>query len=188
MVASAVFVYGGTQVSDLTYSLSELNQLSTADAEFAFENCCTARSWIQGMAAARPFQSIEHCLQVADEVWADMQEADFLQAFEGHPKIGDVTSLKEKYAHTKKLASGEQSSVNQASDEVIERLARGNNEYHEKNGFIFIVCATGKSAAEMLALLEARLPNSREQELLNAAGEQAKITAIRINKLLPQEG
>lgn len=172
-------------MADLTYTLEQLNQLSEQQAAFAFENCCTAQNWIEGMVAARPFASKEQCLQTAEQVWAKLGEADYLQAFEGHPKIGDVSSLKAKYAHTKALASGEQSSVNEASDEVIERLAQGNHEYHEKNGFIFIVCATGKSAAEMLELLEQRLPNPREQELVNAAAEQAKITAIRINKLLP---
>ncbi|MFC3678549.1 2-oxo-4-hydroxy-4-carboxy-5-ureidoimidazoline decarboxylase [Bacterioplanoides pacificum] len=174
-------------MSDLRYSLVQLNQLSDADAAFAFSNCCTAQRWIEGMVAARPFSSKEQCLQAAEQVWAKLDEADYLQAFEGHPKIGDVSSLKAKYAHTKELASGEQSSVNEACDEVIERLAQGNHEYHKKNGFIFIVCATGKSAAEMLELLEQRLPNSREQELVNAAAEQAKITAIRLNKLLPEE-
>ena len=172
-------------MADLTYTLEQLNQLTKEQAAFAFENCCTAQNWIKAMVAARPFASKEQCLQIAEQVWAGLGEADYLQAFEGHPKIGDVSSLKAKYAHTKELASGEQSSVNEASDEVIERLAQGNNEYHDKNGFIFIVCATGKSAAEMLELLEKRLPNPRELELVNAAAEQAKITAIRINKLLP---
>jgi 2-oxo-4-hydroxy-4-carboxy-5-ureidoimidazoline decarboxylase len=174
-------------MSELTYTLSQLNNLSEADAKFAFENCCTSSRWIDGMVAHRPFASIKQCQEVALDVWSKMGEADFLEAFEGHPKIGDVTSLREKYAHTKKLASGEQSSVDAASEEVIQALADGNNQYDEQNGFIFIVCATGKSAAEMLEILQSRLPNSREQELQTAAGEQAKITAIRIDKLLPND-
>ena len=113
-----------------------------------------------------------------------MTEADYLQAFEGHPKIGDITSLKAKYANTKELASGEQSAVDEASDEVLERLAQGNDTYQEKFGFIFLVCATGKSAAEMLALLEMRLPNDRATELINAAEEQRKIFHIRLGKML----
>ena len=172
-------------MSDLNYTLDELNVLSTEDAKVAFSNCCTSDSWIAGMVEARPFSSLEQCHETAISVWANCGEADFLQAFEGHPKIGDVTSLREKYAHTKKLASGEQSSVDEASEEVIQDLANGNTAYEEKNGFIFIVCATGKSAAEMLELLNQRLPNEREVELKNAAAEQAKITAIRINKLIP---
>jgi 2-oxo-4-hydroxy-4-carboxy-5-ureidoimidazoline decarboxylase len=169
----------------LNYSLSELNILSIEDAQEAFSNCCTSQAWNDAMVAARPFISLEQCHEVALSVWAGLGEQDFLQAFAGHPKIGDVTSLREKYAHTKKLASDEQSLVDDASEEVIQNLSNGNAEYEEKNGFIFIVCATGKNAAEMLALLNQRLPNEREVELKNAAVEQAKITAIRINKLIP---
>jgi 2-oxo-4-hydroxy-4-carboxy-5-ureidoimidazoline decarboxylase len=172
-------------MSDLHYNLSELNGLSIEEAQVAFSNCCTSQSWINGMVSARPFISLEHCHEVALSIWENLDEKDFLQAFEGHPKIGDVTSLREKYAHTKKLASGEQSSVDNASEEVIQQLSAGNTTYEQKNGFIFIVCATGKSAAEMLELLNQRLPNDRIEELKKAAVEQAKITAIRINKLIP---
>jgi 2-oxo-4-hydroxy-4-carboxy-5-ureidoimidazoline decarboxylase len=172
-------------MTELKYSLSQLNTLSDEDAQVAFSNCCTSQVWNDGMVAARPFISLEQCHEIALSVWAGLGEQDFLQAFEGHPKIGDVTSLREKYSHTKKLASGEQSSVDEASEEVIQNLSNGNTAYEEKNGFIFIVCATGKSAAEMLELLNQRLPNAREVELNNAAAEQAKITAIRINKLIP---
>lgn len=174
-------------MSELTYTLSQLNNLSEADAKFAFENCCTSSRWIDGMVAARPFVSIAQCQEVALEVWNKLGEVDFLEAFEGHPKIGDVTSLRKKYAHTKQLASGEQSSVNDASEQVIQALADGNTQYEQQNGFIFIVCATGKSAAQMLEILQGRLPNTRAQELQTAAGEQAKITAIRIDKLLPTD-
>jgi 2-oxo-4-hydroxy-4-carboxy-5-ureidoimidazoline decarboxylase len=172
-------------MTELNYSLSQLNTLSDEDAKMAFSNCCTSQAWNDGMVAARPFISLEQCHEIALSVWAGLGEQDFLQAFEGHPKIGDVTSLREKYAHTKKLASGEQSSVDEASEEVIQALSAGNTAYEEKNGFIFIVCATGKSAAEMLELLNQRLPNDRSEELKNAAAEQTKITAIRINKLIP---
>ena len=172
-------------MTDLNYSLSELNVLPERDAQVAFSNCCTSQTWNDGMVAARPFISLEQCHETALSVWAGLGEQDFLQAFEGHPKIGDVTSLREKYGHTKKLASGEQSSVDEASEEVIQNLSAGNTAYEVKNGFIFIVCATGKSAAEMLELLNQRLPNEREVELKNAAAEQAKITAIRIDKLIP---
>jgi len=174
-------------MSELTYTLSQLNNLLEADARFAFENCCTSSRWIEGMVERRPFVSIQQCQEVALEVWNGLGEADFLEAFEGHPKIGDVTSLRKKYAHTKKLASGEQSSVNEASEATIQALADGNTQYEAQNGFIFIVCATGKSAAEMLEILQSRLPNARQQELATAAGEQAKITAIRIDKLLPTD-
>ena len=136
------------------------------------------------MVATRPYASADALRQQADSHWRDMAEADYLEAFDGHPKIGDVGSLKAKYANTKALAAGEQSGVNVASDEIIRRLAAGNRQYEETFGFIFIVCATGKSAEEMTDLLEARLPNERPVELENAAEEQRKIFHIRLNQLL----
>ncbi|KZZ39895.1 OHCU decarboxylase [Oleiphilus sp. HI0118] len=171
-------------MSDLTYTLEELNALSKEDAAFAFTNCCTASRWVAGMVEARPFDTIDQCHLAAKTIWDTMEEADFLEAFEGHPKIGDVTSLRKKYAHTKKLASGEQSSVSEADERTIAALAQGNTDYENKFGFIFIVCATGKSAVQMNDLLQARLPNERDTELQNAAQQQALITAIRINKLI----
>ena len=107
-----------------------------------------------------------------------------MQAFQGHPKIGDVGSLKAKYANTKELAAGEQSGMTVATDDVISTLAKGNLDYENKFGFIFIVCATGKSAQEMSELLQARLTNERTTELVNAAEEQRKIFQIRLNQLL----
>lgn len=165
-------------------TIDELNALNAADATAAFGTCCTSDAWIKGMVAARPFADAENAQQAALDVWSTCQESDFLQAFEGHPKIGDVSSLRKKYANTKGLASNEQSGVNVATEDTLQALADGNNEYDEKNGFIFIVYATGKSAAEMLDILNARLPNDRATELKNAALEQSKITALRINKLL----
>ena len=165
-------------------TLDELNALNVADATAAFGTCCTSTAWMQGMANSRPFTSVEHAHKAALDVWAKCDEADFLQAFEGHPKIGDVSSLRKKYANTKGLASNEQSGVNVATEETLQALSDGNNEYDEKYGFIFIVYATGKSAGEMLELLQGRLVNDRAQELQNAGVEQSKITALRINKLL----
>lgn len=165
-------------------TLEQLNQLAADEANTAFMQCCVAERWVQGMVAAQPFASVKQLFETADSLWNGLDEADYLQAFEGHPKIGDVTSLKKKYASTKQLAAGEQSSVNQATDDVIQALADGNTAYEQRYGFIFIVCATGKSAADMLALLQARMHNERADEVQNAAAEQAKITQIRINKLL----
>jgi OHCU decarboxylase len=111
-------------------------------------------------------------------------EKDFFEAFEGHPKIGDVNSLRTKYANTKALASGEQGAVNSANELTLNALNEGNRHYETKNGFIFIVCATGKSADEMLTLLTRRLKNDRVTEQKIAAEQQSLITAIRIAKYL----
>ncbi|CAH0991378.1 Uric acid degradation bifunctional protein [Sinobacterium norvegicum] len=168
----------------MAMDLTTLNNSSNEDAAHAFMQCCVSERWVERMVNSRPFADIEALNSAADSNWKNLDDADYLQAFEGHPMIGDVSTLRAKYANTKELASGEQSSVNQATEDVIQALAAGNKAYFEKNGFIFIVCATGKSAAEMLALLEARLPNDSATEIVNAAEEQRKITRIRIEKML----
>ncbi len=160
-----------------------INSLSKADAIDTFMQCNTSERWCNRMADSRPFTH-ESLLKTADEHWAESSEQDLLQAFDGHPEIGDVSTLREKYRNTEKLAGHEQSGVNTASENTLQSLAQGNTDYKEKFGFIFIVCASGKSADEMLALLLERLPNSREQELINASEEQRKITQIRLVKLL----
>lgn len=165
-------------------SLDSLNQASAEQAAHMFLQCCTSKAWIDRMVIGRPYANADALRAAADSNWQGLAEADYLEAFDGHPKIGDVSSLKEKYANTKELAAGEQSSVNSASDQVIEKLSQGNSDYDQKFGFIFIVCATGKSAGEMSALLQARLPNDRATELKNAAEEQRKIFHIRLEKIL----
>lgn len=165
-------------------SLEELNALPRDQAEARFRDCCAAGPWVQGMVDNRPYPSREALFERSDRLWPALTEADWLQAFEAHPKIGDVDSLRKKYASSKALASGEQAGARQAPEAVLQRLKTGNDAYLAKFGFIFIVCATGKSAEEMLELLEARLPNTREQEIRNAAREQAKITEIRLEKLV----
>lgn len=162
--------------------IDAFNALDAGSARAALEACCVSQRWISGVLESRPFATTEALSSRADEVWAAMEEADILEAFEGHPKIGDVNSLKAKYAHTGGLAAHEQSSVAEASEGVIERLAAGNSAYEAKFGFIFIVCATGKSALEMCELLEARLGNERSQELLIAKEEQRKIMQLRLEK------
>lgn len=161
-----------------------LNQLSHAEAQELFRDCCAADTWVRGMTAGRPYKDAEAVHQAARELWPQLSEADWLAAFEAHPKIGDVSSLKAKYAHTAAMAGGEQAGASSAPEAVLQCLQDANERYVEKFGFIFIVCATGKSAEEMLALLEARLPNSRPEEISVAAAEQAKISHLRLDKLL----
>lgn len=136
------------------------------------------------MAQRFPFQNKEELLAAAEEVWFKLLPNDWLEAFTHHPKIGDLNSLRAKFASTRQWAEGEQASVSTASEEVLRALAEGNAAYERKFGYIFIVCATGKSAEEMLAILQARLPNEHATELFLAAVEQSKITRIRLEKLL----
>ena len=164
--------------------IQSLNTLPIDQANHLFMQCCTSERWIKEMVANRPFTDTNSLRETADQIWNHLTEKDYLLAFEGHPKIGDVGSLKAKYANTKELASGEQSGANGATDEIIAELADSNSAYEEKYGFIFIVCATGKSASEMLALLQERLQNDRQKELEIASEEQRKIFHLRLEKLL----
>jgi len=165
-------------------NLEQLNNLTEEQARHVFMQCCTSANWVEAMVKARPFDNRQAITHQADVAWQGLKEVDYLEAFEGHPKIGDVNSLRAKYANTKELAGNEQKSVQDADDAVLEALAKGNNDYEDKFGFIFIVCATGKSAKEMSDLLQARLPNDRKTELINAAEEQRKIFHLRLEKLL----
>ena len=164
-----------------------INEYTKEQAIDAFMQCNTSEDWCERMAESRPFVNVEQLRMKADQHWRKSTEKDLLQAFEGHPEIGDVSTLREKYRNTEKLAGHEQSGVNTATETTLQSLSQGNRDYKEKFGFIFIVCASGKSADEMLALLLERLPNTREQELMNAVEEQRKITQIRLNKLIKQE-
>ena len=166
-------------------TIDELNALPPADAVRALQTCCGATRWAQAMAAKRPFASKAEALAAADAIWATMAREDILEAFQHHPKIGDIDSLRKKFASTAAWASGEQSGVNRADEATIQGLAKGNADYEARYGYIFIVCATGKSAAEMLGILRSRLNNDPADELRIAAGEQQKITRIRLEKLLP---
>lgn len=165
-------------------TIQDFNTLPDKEAFGALFVCCGSRIWAQSLLEKRMFTSLEELKEISDILWEQTTESDWMEAFSHHPKIGDVKSLEKKFASTAAWASGEQASVNEASQEVIQKLAKGNEDYEKKFGFIFIVCATGKSAPEMLELLEIRLPHEREKELRIAANEQNKITHIRLDKLL----
>ena len=164
--------------------IASLNALKSEAAHLAFLQCCTANTWVERMVNAMPFSSVETLVSQADINWQGLTQADYLQAFEGHPKIGDVSSLREKYRSTEKIAAGEQSGVNTATEATLSQLKQMNDDYQEKFGFIFIVCATGKTASQMLEILVKRFVNNRSEEIINAAEEQRKILQIRIEKML----
>ncbi|NKB77790.1 MAG: 2-oxo-4-hydroxy-4-carboxy-5-ureidoimidazoline decarboxylase [Gammaproteobacteria bacterium] len=165
-------------------NLNELNSLDRKQRLTLFEKCCSASRWFTLMTESAPYQSIEQLTQAAKAHWSLMDDSDYLEAFDGHPKIGDPASLKAKYAATHATASNEQSLVKHASDQTISELADFNHRYEERFGYIFIVCATGKTADEMLNLVKERIHNPPEQEIKIAAEEQLKILLIRIEKLL----
>ena len=163
---------------------ARLNGLSEAEARVVLSRCCGATRWVEGMVAARPFAFALHPFEVADAVWSRLGRADFLEAFSHHPEIGaNLEELRRKFAGTADLSSAEQAGAAGATEEVLRALRAQNRAYRARFGYSFIVCATGKTAAQMLALLEARLTNAPDTELIVAAAEQAKITRLRLEKV-----
>ncbi len=168
-------------------TLERLNGAPAAEAAEALGRCCGASAWVNAMLAARPFASAEALHAAADTCSAALEEGDWLEAFAHHPRIGDVASLRAKFATTAEWAGGEQAGAAAADEVTLQALAKGNDDYFARFGFLFIVCATGLTAAEMLARLEARLPHERAEELRIAASEQNRITHLRLEKLLRED-
>lgn len=165
---------------------STLASWNTADAQSALDAmlaCCGAHRWASAMVAARPIASVIDLSTAADRFWSTMQEPDWLEAFACHPRIGDRKSA---HASAKSVAWSrqEQSSASNAADRILSELAAGNALYEQRFGFTYIVCATGKSAEEMLGILNRRLAIDRETELIEAAEQQRQITQIRLGKWL----
>lgn len=168
----------------MNLTLDQLNALPAEQAQDAFQGCCGTRWWAQQMAACRPFQNAQQMHDTADAIFDEMAEGHWLEAFAAHPKLGDVDSLRMKFVGNKQWSAGEQAGVNDADEAVLQDLATGNDRYEARFGYIFILCASGLSAAQMLAALEQRLRNDPAQEAAIAAGEQRKITHLRLEKLL----
>lgn len=162
-------------------TLSAYNLLSKEQAAKHLMDCCGSTQWVSQMMAYFPFESEKQMVHLATSVWYEQcDESDWRESFTHHPKIGDVKSLTEKFA------GKEQAGVAVATETTIQAIAQANTDYENKFGFIFIVCATGKSATEMLQLLLNRLQNTIAEELNIAMGEQQKITLIRFKKLLTE--
>jgi len=136
------------------------------------------------MADARPFGTTTELFEKADSVWRSLGAQDWLEAFRAHPKIGEQKAAATQSEETRAWSAQEQSGTHDASTTTMTALAEGNREYEKRFGFIFIVCATGKSSEEMLSMLKGRLQNDPETELRIAAEEQGKIMRLRLEKLL----
>lgn len=168
-------------------TLNELNQLTHEQLLAELKKCCGSSSWVESMIDFQPYPSIEWLHRISDEIWNELDEADYLEAFSHHPMIGDMASLKAKFTSTANWAGDEQKGSQSADEQTLIALEQGNQAYLDKFGFIFIVCATGKSAQQMLELLKNRLPNDRKTEIRIAASEQNKITHLRIDKLIEHQ-
>jgi len=170
----------------LDSELNRLNSLSPAHAGAEYLKCCGSRRFASAMTAARPFANVDELLTKADSIWWSLSSEDWLEAFRAHPKIGEKKAAAAQSEEALQWSAQEQSGVNDAAATTMAALAAGNRDYEQRFGFIFIVCATGKSSEEMLAILQARLQNDAETEIAVAAEEQRKITRLRLEKLLQQ--
>ena len=164
--------------------LDRLNALPEDDAARELLACCGSRAWARAVAAARPFESTDELLERADAVWWGVDASDWLEAFRSHPRIGERKAEAGQTGREKAWSAGEQAGMDAAAEATRAALAEGNRAYEARFGHIYIVCATGKSADEMLALLNARLANDAATEIRVAAEEQRKITRLRLEKLL----
>ena len=166
-----------------------LDRLEMAELEARLLACCGSARWVASMAARRPFDDQDTLLQAAEDAADELSRDDWLEAFSHHPRIGDVEALRERFGRRSgSWSQGEQAGLDGTSTDVLQRLAAGNQSYDERFGWIFLVCASGKSAAEMLELLEARLGNEPDEEFAIAMGEQRKITRLRLMKLIQELG
>ncbi|HEX8188060.1 MAG TPA: 2-oxo-4-hydroxy-4-carboxy-5-ureidoimidazoline decarboxylase [Pyrinomonadaceae bacterium] len=164
--------------------IGKLNRLSAEEARAALLACCGSARWADAVAALRPFWDVGQLLGIAGRVWRELPREDWLEAFRAHPKIGESKAERETGAESQRWSEGEQSRAREASDETLGALAEANREYEGRFGFIFIVCAAGRSAEEMLALLRERIDHDPEAELRVAAAEQWRITELRLKKFL----
>ena len=171
-------------LKDLEGPIGKLNRLPAEEARAALLACCGSARWADEVSALRPFWDVGQLLNIGGRVWRELGAGDWLEAFSAHPKIGESKAEKETGAEARAWAEGEQARARDATRETRDALAAANREYEERFGFIFIICATGRSAEEMLAALRARLPNDPETELRTAAAEQWRITELRLRKFL----
>ena len=165
---------------DLTW----LNSLTDEEATKELLQCCGSKRWASATATGRPYDTLEILLATADDIWWSLNPNDWIEAFRSHPKIGEKKAADKVSAQSQQWSGQEQSGVANASNTTIDSLADLNREYEQKFGFIFIICATGKTSDEIVAALRERLPHEPAAELPIAAAEQSKITALRLKKLL----
>lgn len=167
--------------------LSEWNESPRDEAEADARSCCGSRRWLEGLCAGRPYADEAQLLRAAQEIWRSLEEVDWLEAFGCHPRIGErVGQAAAVSAMTAQFAawSNEEQGTAMPEEAVKSALAEGNCEYEREYGFLYIVCASGKTPEEMLAILRSRLGRSREMELREAALQQERITDIRLRKWL----
>ncbi len=168
-------------------TLQELNCLPAEEARQAFLDCCASQRWAARMAAGRPYPSRADLNLSSSQIWTALSAEDWLEAFAAHPKIGGTKSRNKTSQTSRRWSTQEQNGVHRASEKTLQQLAQLNLEYQETFGYVFLVCATGKTALEILHLLRERLENDGAEELRIAANEQRLITSVRLEKMLTRE-
>ncbi len=164
--------------------LAWLNSLTAEEAAKELRQCCGSRRWAEQMSNDRPYSTLDGLITHADQLWWSLTPDDWLEAFRSHPKIGEKKAGDKVSVRASQWSGQEQAGVSSAPTDTVDLLASLNRAYEQKFGFIFIICATGKASEEMLAALKDRLQHDSDTELRLAAAEQAKITQLRLKKLL----
>jgi OHCU decarboxylase len=164
--------------------LESLNSLPHDEAIKALTHCCGSSRWAENVAQSRPYSNLETLIAKANDVWWSLQRDDWLEAFRSHPKIGEKKPADPVSERSSQWSGQEQAGIKEASRETVDTLAALNWAYEQKFGFIFIICATGKTSDEILSALKQRLENDVATELPTAAAEQSKITELRLKKLI----
>lgn len=167
-------------------TLDEFNSLGNATAVEALNSCCGARRWVKAMVEQRPFDSVTAVVDAANRIWSETTERDWREAFDHHPRIGERKSAAPQDSQAASWSSGEQARAATADSDVKRQLADVNADYEARFGHIYIVCAAGRSAEELLTIARARLNNDPATELRVAAEEQRKITELRLRKLFSE--
>ena len=167
--------------------LERLNDMADEEAEATLLTCCGATIWVRQMNRLRPFITEGELLEAGDRIWWSLNPEDWLEAFRAHPRIGERTAQAEQGARAAAWSAEEQAGATRAGADVAAQIAEGNRAYEERFGYIYIVSAAGKTGDELLVILRERLANDPESELRVAAGEQAKITRLRLEKLLKDD-
>jgi allantoicase len=171
----------GAPALEAVAGLAALNALDVAGARAALRRCCGSAAWADAMAAARPYEDVPALLRIAERTWWSLDEAAHREAFAAHPRIGD---RKTPASGDAAWSAGEQLAATSPEAAVAAELADANRAYEARHGFLFIVCATGRTADAMLADLRVRTPRPLADELRTAAEEQIKITRLRLHKLM----
>ena len=173
-------------VESLERGLVRLNSLTQAEALKELLKCCGSTRWAKRMFDKLPFHDFQQMLTESDRIWSSLEREDWLEAFRSHPKIGEKKAAQPQQPAAQNWSQEEQSGTREAGRELLDQLAELNRDYEKKFGYIFIICATGRTSEEMLASLRERLHNDADTELRIAAEEQRRITHLRLRKLLKE--